>query len=59
MAEAARKGRLRHDLDVSVDIVWTFTAPENLLRLVRERGWSLQRFETWLGDFRCEQLLLR
>lgn len=55
--EVARKGRLRHPRAASVDLLWSFTAPEHLARLVHDRGWSLRRFERWLGDTLCEQLL--
>jgi len=34
----------------ATDIVWTLTAPELFDRLVRQRGWSLDEYERWLGD---------
>jgi AcrR family transcriptional regulator len=34
----------------AVDIVWTLTAPETFDRLVRQRRWSLDAYERWLGD---------
>lgn len=57
--EVARKGALRHGRAASVDLLWAFTAPEHLARLVGLRGWSLRRFERWLADTMCAQLLVR
>lgn len=54
---AASRGALRHSRPASVDLLWSLTAPEHLARLVHDRGWSLTRFERWLGDTLCEQLL--
>jgi AcrR family transcriptional regulator len=34
----------------ATDIVWALTAPELFDRLVRQRGWSPDRYERWLGD---------
>jgi AcrR family transcriptional regulator len=34
----------------AVDIVWALTAPETFDRLVRQRRWSLDAYERWLGD---------
>ena len=53
----AQKAELRRDRSGAIDIVWTLTAPEQLRRLVRIRGWTLPRFERWLTDTFCEQLL--
>ena len=53
----AAKGRLRHSRAESVDLLWSLTAPDHLRRLVTDRGWALPRFEQWLADTFCEQLL--
>ena len=54
-----QKSRLKTGLDrgAAIDIVWVLTASDILWRLVRTRRWSLPRFESWLGDTLCEQLL--
>ena len=57
VADVARKGRLRHSRRRSVDLLWHLTAPEHLLRLVRDSGWSQRSFVLWLADTMCEQLL--
>jgi len=51
-AELAAAGGLRDGLtiDEAADIIWATNAPEFFLLLVHERGWSLDRFETWLAD---------
>jgi AcrR family transcriptional regulator len=53
------KGPLRPGLEraEAVDVMWLYMASENLRRLVGERGWSLARFEEWLADTLCAQLL--
>jgi len=55
--DVARKGRLRHSRRRSVDLLWHLTAPEHLLRLVRDSGWSQRSFVLWLADTMCEELL--
>lgn len=55
--DVAGKGRLRDSRRRSADVLWTLTAPELLLRLVRDSGWSQRSFETWLARTMCEQLL--
>ena len=54
----ARQG-LRPGLDVAraTDILWTLNHPDVWLLLVAERGWSHDRFERWLADSTCAQLL--
>ena len=63
----ARKvvGRLR-DLDAlttritheeAVDLVWLAMDPTLFDKLVRARGWSSSRFEEWVADTLCRQLL--
>jgi TetR/AcrR family transcriptional regulator, regulator of autoinduction and epiphytic fitness len=54
-----RKSPLKPGLDraAAIDIVWVLTAGDIFWRLVRTRRWSDARFENWLGDTLCEQLL--
>lgn len=54
-----RNGALRHGLTVAqaTDILWTLNHPDVWLLLVGKRGWSPARFEHWLGDAFCAQLL--
>ena len=53
------KSRLKAGLDraAAIDIVWVLTASDIFWRLVRTRRWSLHRYENWLSDTLCEQLL--
>jgi len=45
-------GRLRPDLDYRTarDILWMFTARDVYRMLVRERGWTSQKYQDWLAD---------
>ena len=54
-----QKSRLKAGLDraAAIDIVWVLTSSEIFWRLVRARQWGDARFENWLGDTLCEQLL--
>jgi AcrR family transcriptional regulator len=54
-----RKGALRPGLDVGrgADILWTLNHPDVWLLLVGQRGWTADRFERWLADTTCAQLL--
>ena len=54
-----RKGALRADLDVSAatDVLWALNHPSLYWLLVGERGWARDRYERWLGDAMCSQLL--
>lgn len=54
-----QKSRLKAGLDrtAAIDVVWVLTSSDIFLRLVRTRRWSLRRYESWLGDTLCEQLL--
>jgi AcrR family transcriptional regulator len=54
-----RKGALRKGLDVTraSDLLWTLNHPDVWHLLVTRRGWSPQRFERWLADTSCDQLL--
>ena len=50
---------LRRDLDVgaATDILWTLNHPDVWQLLVIERHWSPERYEGWLADTSCAQLL--
>ena len=50
---------LRRDLDVeeATDILWTLNHPDVWQLLVVERHWSPERYERWLADTSCAQLL--
>ncbi|KUH75083.1 TetR family transcriptional regulator [Mycolicibacterium novocastrense] len=41
----------------AVDVAWLSIDPVLYDRLVRRRGWPSRRFETWLGESLCRQLL--
>jgi AcrR family transcriptional regulator len=41
----------------AVDLVWIATDPALFDRLVRMRGWAVARFEEWLAEDLCRQLL--
>ncbi|HSP09590.1 MAG TPA: helix-turn-helix domain-containing protein [Candidatus Dormibacteraeota bacterium] len=48
---AARRA-LRRDVDVAgaTDILYAIGGPDTFRQLVRERGWTPERYERWLGD---------
>jgi AcrR family transcriptional regulator len=52
-------GELRDDLTIDevADIVWTMNSAEFYALLVHDRGWSPERFESWLADAWCRLLL--
>lgn len=54
-------GALRDGLDVerATDIMWTLNHPTVYQLLVGARGWTPARYEQWLGDSFCMQLLAR
>lgn len=45
------------DLAVATDIVWTLNHPSVWQLLVRQRAWSAEQYERWLGDILCSELL--
>jgi hypothetical protein len=47
------------DRDSAVDVLWAMTSSETFQRLVGARGWSLERYETWLAEIFIDQLLPR
>ncbi len=34
----------------AIDLIWSVSGPENYVELVFERGWSPDRYESWLAD---------
>jgi AcrR family transcriptional regulator len=52
-------GRLRRGLDYGTarDIFWTLTGRDVYRMLVRERGWSSQKYQDWLAETMVESLL--
>jgi AcrR family transcriptional regulator len=63
MQEAAQMfadaGVLRADLDIEVaaDLMWFYNDPSLYDKLVRQRGWSVDRFQAWLTEALQVQLL--
>lgn len=63
MQEAAQMfadaGALRPDLDIDVaaDLMWFYNDPSLYDKLVRQRGWSVDRFQAWLAEALQVQLL--
>jgi AcrR family transcriptional regulator len=55
----ADKRALAASLDVAAatDILWALNHPNLYALLAGERGWSPERYERWLGDLLCSQLL--
>jgi AcrR family transcriptional regulator len=52
-------GALRRDLDVqrARDVFWMFTSRDVYRMLVRERGWTSQKYQDWLADTLVQALL--
>jgi AcrR family transcriptional regulator len=52
-------GHLRHDLTIEAagEIMWTYSSPELYELLVIVRGWSLERFGTFIADALAAALL--
>jgi hypothetical protein len=65
MQEAAQlfadAGALRPDVDIDMaaDLFWLYNDPSLFDKLVRQRGWSISRFQTWLTEALQIQLLGR
>ena len=55
----AAKGALAEGLDVAAaaDILWTLNHPSVYSLMSAERGWTIERYEQWLGALLCAQLL--
>lgn len=45
------------DVGAATDILWTLNHPSVWHLLVAERGWAAERYEEWLGQTLCSQLL--
>jgi AcrR family transcriptional regulator len=45
------------DLEEATDILWTLNHPALWQLLVRQRGWTSEQYERWLGAIFCAQLL--
>jgi AcrR family transcriptional regulator len=54
-----RGGHLANDLDGrrATDILWAVASEDTYQRLVVERGWTQDEFETWLGETLKRELL--
>jgi AcrR family transcriptional regulator len=57
--QLAEHGELVDGLSVqeATDVLWTLNHPTVWQLLVNRRHWSPQRYERWLGDTLCSQLL--
>jgi AcrR family transcriptional regulator len=44
-------------LDRAADVLWTLNHPASYLLLTRDRGWSPDEYEDWLGAVTIDQLL--
>lgn len=55
----ADKKALSPHLDVAgaTDILWALNHPNLYMLLAGERDWSPERYEQWLGDLLCSQIL--
>ncbi len=54
-----RDGVLAVDATTATDILWTLAHPDLYQLLVRQRGWSADRYESWLATTMTAQLLRR
>lgn len=59
MGMIAQKGALKPGLttEMATDILWFLGSPESYRLLVRERGWTPQHYEDWLGETATALLL--
>ncbi|MGH9234127.1 MAG: TetR/AcrR family transcriptional regulator [Acidimicrobiales bacterium] len=44
-------------VDEAADILWALTAPETMIRLVHRRGWTWERYESWLANAMADGVL--
>jgi AcrR family transcriptional regulator len=44
-------------VEEAADILWVLTAPETMIRLIDQRGWSWERYETWLAGAMADAVL--
>jgi AcrR family transcriptional regulator len=54
-----QSGHLRPGVDTQAarDILWALTGRALYRMLVRERGWTSQKYQDWLGEALCQSLL--
>jgi len=59
VVESLGPGALKRGLSVTraADIIWTLNHPNTWIQLAVVRGWTPARYEHWVGDTSCEQLL--
>jgi AcrR family transcriptional regulator len=59
VVESLGPGTLRRGLGVThaADIIWTLNHPNTWIQLRVLRGWTPARYERWVGDTSCVQLL--
>jgi AcrR family transcriptional regulator len=55
--EAAKTGQLAVSEEECRDVIWSMTDGTLWHRLVNERGWTNERFATWLGELWVERLV--
>lgn len=53
-----RPTALAVDAETAADVVWALTEPRLYLGLVRERGWTVERYRQWLVEQLTSGLLL-
>lgn len=46
----AEKSALRVDIDTAADILWLYMSVDVYHRMVRQRGWSPERYRDWLAE---------
>jgi hypothetical protein len=61
VADLEARAQLRRGLDATAaaDVVWVLNEPHLYNRLVRDRGWSEERFAGWLRAVFERELLAR
>jgi AcrR family transcriptional regulator len=57
IASLREAGRLQLNPKAARDILWMLTGSDVYRMLVRERGWSSQKYQDWLGDALVRSLL--
>jgi AcrR family transcriptional regulator len=58
-AEAAATGQLAVPEEECRDVIWSMTDGMLWHRLVRERGWTSERYAKWLGDIWVDRLVTK
>jgi AcrR family transcriptional regulator len=56
-SESAKTGQLAVSEEECRDVIWSFTDGTLWHRLVEERGWSDERYSTWLGQMWVRMLV--